>query len=89
MMIKKVKSMWNNCVHIRDYEKEKAIASGGLRIEFRGEYMDVSITELKHLKPRSNYSYQSQFHKNKQYGLIDILWRPDKSIDIDQMEMFK
>lgn len=74
MMKKMVTKLWQGkYVSIRDYEQKKAIAKGGLRLERCGQVMELSVDELKMLKP-SGAMHQSKF--GGKYQLIDITWKP-------------
>lgn len=74
MKTKKVKKLWKGrFVSVRDYEIAKAITAGGMRIEFNNEVMQLSVDELKSLKPNGQ-SHQSKF--KGAYQLVDITWKP-------------
>jgi hypothetical protein len=74
MVIKKVKKLWQGRkVSIRDYERDKAIVKGGMRLEHNGQVMVLKPEELKELKADGRV-HQSRFSGS--YQLIDITWTP-------------
>ena len=74
MKTKQVKKLWQGkFVSIRDYEIKSAIERGGLRLFHNEDIMELSIEELKALKP-SGQMHQSKF--GGQYQLVDITWKP-------------
>lgn len=74
MVIKTVKKLWQGkYVSVRDYEVEKAIKKGGMRIKHGKDLMQLSVAELQQLKPTGNL-LQSKFQGS--YRLVDITFRP-------------
>ncbi len=74
MKTKKVKKLWKGTlVSVRDYEIKSAIEAGGMRIEFNDEVMELTVDQLKILKPNGQ-SHMSKF--KGQYQLVDITWKP-------------
>ncbi len=74
MKTKKVKKLWRGrFVSVRDYEIDAAIKKGGLRLTHDGQTMELTVDELKHLRP-SGQIHQSKF--KGQYRLVDISWNP-------------
>ena len=74
MKTKKVTKLWKGqFVSCRDYEIKQAIQKGGLVIKYDNKFMELSIDELKALKPTGKM-HQSKF--NGQYQLVDITWKP-------------
>ena len=61
MVIKTVKKLWQGkYVSVRDYEVEKAIKKGGMRIKHGKDLMQLTVAELQQLKPTGN-PMQSKF----------------------------
>ena len=74
MVIKTVKKLWQGkYVSVRDYEVEKAIVKGGMRIRYGKDLMQLSVAELQQLKP-SGPALQSKFRGA--YQLVDITFKP-------------
>jgi len=74
MVIKTVKKLWQGkYVSVRDYEAEKAIKKGGMRIKHGKDLMQLTVAELQQLKPTGNLM-QSKFQGS--YRLVDITFRP-------------
>jgi hypothetical protein len=75
-MIKKtVTKLWQGkYCSIRDYELTKAIKKGGLILHYKDKHMNISIDELKRLKPTGKL-IQSNYKGS--YQLVDILFKPD------------
>ncbi len=74
MKIKKVNKLWKGrFVSCRDYEIRDAIKKGGLQIKHNEQVMELSVDELKTLKP-TGQMHQSKF--SGQYQLVDITWKP-------------
>jgi len=74
MVIKKVKKLWQGkFVSVRDYEVEKAIKKGGMRIQHGKDMMQLDVGELRQLKP-SGHMLQSRY--GGQYQLVDITFKP-------------
>jgi|TARA_R100001510_G_scaffold35760_1_gene32240 hypothetical protein len=74
MVIKTVKKLWQGkYVSVRDYEVEKAIKKGGMRIKHGKDLMQLTVAELQQLKPTGN-PMQSKFGGT--YQLVDITFKP-------------
>lgn len=74
MVIKTVKKLWQGkFVSVRDYEVEKAIKKGGMRIQHGKDLMQLTVGELQQLKPTGN-PIQSKFGGT--YQLVDITFKP-------------
>jgi|TARA_Y100000593_G_scaffold89471_1_gene173766 hypothetical protein len=74
MVIKTVKKLWQGkYVSVRDYEVEKAIKKGGMRIQHGKDLMQLDVGELRQLKPTGN-PIQSKFGGT--YQLVDITFKP-------------
>lgn len=74
MKIKQVKKLWKGqFVSIRDYEIKAAIQKGGLRLSHNEQVMELSVEDLKSLKP-TGQGHQSKF--GGVYQLVDITWKP-------------
>jgi hypothetical protein len=75
-MYKKIVSkLWQGkYCSIRDYELTKAIKKGGLILHYKDKHMNISIDELKRLKPTGKL-IQSNYKGS--YQLVDILFKPD------------
>ena len=74
MKTKKVSKLWQGrFVSVRDYEVQSAINKGGLRLFHNEQIMELSVDELKALKP-TGQNHQSKFGGS--YQLIDITWKP-------------
>ena len=66
----KVSKLWaGRFVSVRDYEVQSAINKGGLRLFHNEQIMELSVDELKALKPKGQH-HQSKFGGS--YQLIDI-----------------
>jgi hypothetical protein len=69
-----VTKLWQGkYVSIRDYERDKAIKMGGLIITHNDKQMQLSVDELKALKP-SPKPIQSKFKGT--YKLVNITFKP-------------
>jgi len=74
MVIKTVKKLWQGkFVSVRDYEVEKAIKKGGMRIHHGKDLMQLTVGELQQLEPTGN-PIQSKFGGT--YQLVDITFKP-------------
>ena len=74
MVIKTVKKLWQGkFVSVRDYEVEKAIKKGGMRIQHGKDMMQLDVGELRQLEPTGN-PIQSKFGGT--YQLVDITFKP-------------
>ena len=74
MVIKTVKKLWQGkYVSVRDYEVEKAIKKGGMRIKHGKDLMQLTVAELQQLKP-TGPTMQSKFQGS--YRLMDITFKP-------------
>ena len=75
-MYKKIVSkLWQGkYCSIRDYELTKAIKKGGLILHYKDKHMNISIDELKRLKPTGKL-IQSNYKGS--YQLVDILFKPE------------
>ena len=74
MKTKQVNKLWKGrFVSVRDYEVQAAIKKGGLRLFHNEQIMELSVDELKTLKP-TGQNHQSKFGGS--YQLIDITWKP-------------
>lgn len=81
MVKKRVKKLWQGkYVSIRDYERDKAIVKGGMRLEHGKDVMELTTDQLKQLRGDGNM-HQSKFGGS--YQLINITWQPLTS-DPDQ-----
>ena len=85
MINKTVTKLWQGkYTSVRDYEIEKAIKKGGLVIHYKDKYMNISIDELKRLKPTGKV-IQSNYKGS--YRLVDILFKPETE-NIHQSNLF-
>ncbi len=86
-MIKKtVTKLWQGkYTSVRDYEIEKAIRKGGLVIHYKDKHMNISVDELKRLKPTGKL-IQSNYKGS--YRLVDVLFKPETE-DLNQKQLFK
>lgn len=74
MKTKQVKKLWKGqFVSIRDYEIKAAIQKGGLRLFHNDQIMELSVEDLKVLKP-TGQNHQSKF--GGVYQLVDVTWKP-------------
>jgi hypothetical protein len=74
MITKRVNKLWQGkYVSIRDYERDKAIVKGGMRLEHGKDVMELNVDQLKQLRGDGNM-HQSKF--GGQYELINITWQP-------------
>ncbi len=86
-MIKKtVTKLWQGkYCSIRDYELTKAIKKGGLILHYKDKHMNISVDELKRLKPTGKL-IQSNYKGS--YRLVDVLFKPETE-DLNQKQLFK
>ena len=74
MVIKTVKKLWQGkYVSVRDYEVDKAIRKGGMRIKHGKDLMQLGVEELRQLKPTGK-PMQSKYTGS--YQLVDITFKP-------------
>ena len=74
MKTKQVSKLWKGrFVSVRDSEVQAAIKKGGFRLFHNEQIMELSVEELKALKP-TGQNHQSKFGGS--YQLIDITWKP-------------
>ena len=85
-MIKKtVTKLWQGkYCSIRDYELTKAIKKGGLILHYKDKHMNISVDELKRLKPTGKL-IQSNYKGS--YRLVDVLFKPETE-DKKQVKLF-
>ena len=71
----------NRIVSVRDYLVGAAIARGEtLRLIYRGQYMDLSPSQLKEKQFRlTAVSFRSKYNSSP-YALIDYEWLPSRTI---------
>jgi len=82
---KKVTKLWQGkYTSVRDYEIDKAIRKGGLVIHYKDKHMNISIDELKRLKPTGKL-IQSNYKGS--YRLVDVLFKPEVD-DLKQSGLF-
>ena len=76
----KVKTIWKGTtVAVNEFEIQKGIFAGGLRIIHDDEFMDVSTEELLSIDMDiRGRIFKDKWKPNKTYRLIDFNWHPDK-----------
>ena len=76
-----VKTLWKGTtVAINEFEIKKGILSGGLRIIYKNEFMDISWQDLSAIDIQSRgRPMKDKFGSNKIYHLIDFEWKPKGS----------
>ena len=85
MLTVTVKKMWlGKYVSIREPQLKKAIASGGLIINYDNQHMVLSKLEVKSLSANMR-EFKSKFG-NKPYKLVDITWKPT-DVPINQFNL--
>jgi len=86
MINKTVTKLWQGkYTSVRDYEIQKAIRKGGLVIHYKNKHMNISVDELKRLKPTGKL-IQSNYKGS--YRLVDVLFKPETE-DLNQKQLFK
>ena len=82
---KKVTKLWQGkYTSVRDYEIDKAIRKGGLVIYYKDKHMNISVDELKRLKPTGKL-IQSNYKGS--YRLVDVLFKPETE-NTKQVKLF-
>ena len=76
----KVKTIWKGTtVAVNEFEIQKGIFAGGLRIIHDDEFMDVSTEELLSIDMDiRGRTFKDKWKPNKTYRLIDFNWEPNK-----------
>ncbi len=76
----KVKTIWRGTtVAINEFEIQKGIFAGGLRIIHNDEFMDISENDLLSINmDMQGRTFKDKWNPNKTYRLIDFKWEPDK-----------
>lgn len=86
MINKTVTKLWQGkYTSVRDYEIDKAIKKGGLVVHYKDKHMNISVDELRRLKPTGKL-IQSNYKGS--YRLVDVLFKPETE-DINQAQLFK
>ena len=83
MRMRKIKRLWNGCASLRDYEVEKALVEGGIRLQLQDtdESMTLTSSMLRHGLSFTGEVHRSKYNKGQEYKLIDFRWRKDKAVD--------
>lgn len=75
MKTRKIKRLFNGLASLRDYEVEKFIKAGGVKLILGNESMLLSVEDLQRGTQANIGNFVSNYDSTKSYFLIDFKWR--------------